>query len=167
MSVWTFDTILSRQPVYKSIENGRELLPALSDKIYINAIVNFGYQALLVQAACLVCLAHGSNDVANSIAPLLVELNISGKDTSFAYWLGGIGIAIGLLTLGYKVMETVGKKVIKLDFYKGFACQFATANCIIMGSRLGIPLSTTHCCVGALFGLVLCNKLGVIQRVYE
>lgn len=167
VSVWTFNTILSRQPVYKSSETGRELLPSLSDKIYINAIVNFGYQALLVQAACLVCLAHGSNDVANSIAPLLVELNINGKDTSFAYWLGGIGIAIGLLTLGYKVMETVGKKVIKLDFYKGFACQFATANCIIMGSRLGIPLSTTHCCVGALFGLVLCNKLGVIQRVYE
>ena len=68
------------------------------------------------------CLAHGSNDVANSIAPLLVELNINSKNTSFAYWIGGAGIAVGLVTLGYKVMETVGKKVIKLDFYKGFSC---------------------------------------------
>jgi len=76
----------------------------------------------LVQAACLVCLAHGSNDVANSIVPLLVELDIQGKKTNFAYWIGGLGIAIGLMTLGFKVMETVGKKVIKLDFYKGFSC---------------------------------------------
>jgi len=84
--------------------------------------MRFGYQILLVQAACLVCLAHGSNDVANSIAPLLVELNVTNKEASLAYWLGGIGIAVGLVTLGYKVMETVGKKVIKLDYYKGFSC---------------------------------------------
>lgn len=70
-----------------------------------------------------------------------------------------MGICLGLITLGYKVMETVGKNVIKLDFYKGFACQFATANSIIMGTRLGIPLSTTHCMVGSLFGIVLANKL--------
>lgn len=63
-------------------------------------------------------------------------------------------------------METVGKKVIKLDYYKGFACQFATANCIIMGSRLGIPLSTTHCCVGSLFGIVIANKLSIVKEVY-
>ncbi len=67
-------------------------------------------------------MAHGSNDVANSIAPLLVELNISNSDVKWAYWLGGIGIMLGLLTLGYKVMETVGKNVIKLDFFKAFAC---------------------------------------------
>jgi len=54
--------------------------------------------------------------------PLLVELDIQGKKTNFAYWIGGLGIAIGLMTLGFKVMETVGKKVIKLDFYKGFSC---------------------------------------------
>jgi phosphate/sulfate permease len=120
-----------------------------------------------VQAACLVCLAHGSNDVANSITPLLVELRVTNHQASFAYWLGGIGISLGLLTLGYKVMETVGKNVIKLDFYKGFACQFATANCIILGSRLGIPLSTTHCMVGSLFGIALCNKLAMVKRTYN
>ncbi len=67
-------------------------------------------------------MAHGSNDVANSIAPLLVELNISKSDVKWAYWLGGIGIMLGLLTLGYKVMETIGKNVIKLDFFKAYAC---------------------------------------------
>lgn len=63
-------------------------------------------------------------------------------------------------------METVGKNVIKLDFYKGFACQFATATCIILGTRLGIPLSTTHCMVGSLFGIVLCNKVEMVKRAY-
>jgi phosphate/sulfate permease len=63
-------------------------------------------------------------------------------------------------------METVGKNVIKLDFYKGFACQFATAQCIILGSRLGIPLSTTHCMVGSLFGIVLCNTIPMVKRAY-
>jgi len=116
------------------------------------------YRFLLIISACLVCLAHGSNDVANSIAPLLVELNLTNENTSWAYWLGGVGISLGLLTLGYKVMETVGKNVIKLDFYKGYSCQFATANCIILGTRLGIPLSTTHCMVGSLFGIVVANK---------
>lgn len=125
-------------------------------------VVNFAYRILLIQAACLVCLAHGSNDVANSIAPLLVELDIVNQPKSFAYWLGGVGIAVGLVTLGYKVMETVGKNLIKLDFYKGFACQLSTANCIILGSRLGIPLSTTHCMVGSLFSIVLCNKISMV-----
>lgn len=73
---------------------------------------------------------------------------------------------MGLVTLGYKVMETVGKNVIKLDFYKGFACQFATATCIMLGSYLGIPLSTTHCMVGSLFGIVVANKTQVVKRAY-
>lgn len=64
-------------------------------------------------------------------------------------------------------METVGKKVIKLDFYKGFACQFATANSIILGSRLSIPLSTTHCMVGSLFGIILCNKIDFVKKSYD
>jgi phosphate/sulfate permease len=96
----------------------------------------------------------------------LVEFKIVDKNSSWAYWLGGIGISLGLCTLGYKVMETVGKNVIKLDFYKGFSCQFATATCIMIGSYLGIPLSTTHCAVGSLFGIVLCNKTQLVKRVY-
>jgi phosphate/sulfate permease len=121
---------------------------------------------LLIEAALTVSLAHGSNDVANSIAPLLVEMHINSVNEKWAYWLGGAGIAIGLLTLGYKVIQIVGKEVIVLDFYKGFSCQFATASCIILGSKLGIPLSTTHCMVGSLFGIILCNRLNLVKRAY-
>ena len=71
-------------------------------------------------AAMMVCMGHGSNDVANSISPLLTALEVDGDSIKFAYMLGSAGIALGLLILGYKVMETVGKKVVKLDFAKGF-----------------------------------------------
>jgi len=63
-------------------------------------------------AAMMVCLGHGSNDVANSISPLLTTLAVDGDKIQFAYILGSVGIALGLLCLGFKVMETVGKKVV-------------------------------------------------------
>ena len=77
-----------------------------------------------------------------------------------------MGIALGLLCLGYKVMETVGKKVVKLDFAKGFSAQFATALAINCGTIIGLPLSTTHCMVGALFGLILSQRFEVVKAVY-
>lgn len=81
--------------------------------------------------------------------------------------VGSVGIALGLLLMGYKVMETVGKKVIKLDFAKGFSAQLATATSVILGTIFGLPLSTTHCMVGSLFGIILANKTSMVERVYQ
>ena len=63
-----------------------------------------------------------------------------------------------MLLLGYKVMETMGKKVVKLDYAKGFSAQFATAVAVNCGSIMGLPLSTTHCMVGSLCGLIIARK---------
>ena len=79
------------------------------------------YRNMMLAAAMLVCLGHGSNDVANSISPFLVVMETEQHSTTFAYLIGSAGISLGLLLLGYKVMETVGKKVVKLDYAKGFA----------------------------------------------
>jgi phosphate/sulfate permease len=79
------------------------------------------YRNMMLAAAMLVCLGHGSNDVANGIAPLLVVMEREDMNETGAYLLGSAGIALGLLLLGSRVMETVGKKVIKLDFAKGFS----------------------------------------------
>lgn len=117
-------------------------------------------------AAMMVCLGHGANDVANSISPLITALDVDNDNTEFAYMIGSIGIALGLLLLGFKVMETVGKKVVKLDYAKGFTAQFATALSIDIGSIMGIPLSTTHCMVGSLFGLILVQKLDFVKEIY-
>ena len=121
------------------------------------------YRCLMLLAAMMVCIGHGSNDVANSISPLIVVFTAKGHELKPAYLIGSIGIALGLLALGYKVMETVGKKVVKLDFPKGFSAQFATAFAVILGTVLGMPLSTTHCMVGALLGL----KLASFTQAYE
>lgn len=76
---------------------------------------------MMIGASMSVCLAHGANDVANSISPLLQVLSITGNNPNWAYLTGSVGIACGLLLLGWKVMETVGKKVVVLDFPKGFS----------------------------------------------
>ena len=124
------------------------------------------YRWLMVMSAMLVCLAHGSNDVANAIAPLIVVAEVNDLDSRMPYYLGASGISLGLLCFGYKVMETVGKKVVKLDYTKGYCAQFSTAICVICGSVAKIPLSTTHCMVGALFGIMLANKLQFVRRAY-
>ena len=124
------------------------------------------YRWLMVMAAMLVCLAHGSNDVANAIAPLIVVAGAYDRNERVPYYMGAAGIAAGLIVLGYKVMETVGKKVVKLDYPKGFCAQFSTAVCVICGSILKIPLSTTHCMVGALFGIIIANKMEFVKRAY-
>lgn len=80
------------------------------------------YRFLLLVAAMMVCLGHGSNDVANSISPLLQVLTTTEMfDLKYAYIIGSVGIALGLLCLGYRVMDTMGNKMVKLDFAKGFS----------------------------------------------
>ena len=125
------------------------------------------YRYLMIVAAMIVCVAHGSNDVSNSISPLLIVFEAQNIDGKYAYLIGSTGIALGLLILGYKVMTTVGKKVVKLDFPKGFSAQFATAFVIKIGTILGIPLSTTHCTVGSLLGLVLAAKTSCFKTAYR
>lgn len=63
-------------------------------------------------------------------------------------------------------MKCIGEDLIHLDYFKGFCSQFATAICVCLGSHLGIPLSTTHCIVGALAGIFLSGKLSAMKKVY-
>jgi PiT family inorganic phosphate transporter len=76
---------------------------------------------MMIASAFLVCLSHGSNDVANAISPLLVIMRLHGYEDNISFFIGSIGIALGLLIFGKTVMETVGKEIVILDFQKGFA----------------------------------------------
>lgn len=121
--------------------------------------------------ACAVAFAHGSNDVANAIGPLAAVvqvaqgIDVAGK-TEVAPWMlivGGIGIVLGLATWGYRVMETVGKKITELTPSRGFAAEMAAALTIVLASRLGIPVSTTHILVGCVLGVGLARGIGALD----
>jgi inorganic phosphate transporter, PiT family len=125
------------------------------------------FRILLIIAAMLVCLGLGANDVANSISPLVIVLQANEYvGANLAYAVGSAGLALGLILLGKKVMDTVGKKVVKLDFAKGFCAQLAAGMSVIAGTMAGMPVSTTHCAVGAVFGIGLANKLQIVKDAY-
>ena len=67
--------------------------------------------------------------------------------------MGGVGISLGLLIYGYKIIRAIGVKLCCITPSRGFSIELGSATIIIIGSRLGIPLSTTHCQVGATLGV--------------
>jgi PiT family inorganic phosphate transporter len=129
------------------------------------------FSVLQVLAACAVAFAHGSNDVANAIGPLAAVVHVArgaamaGKAPLEPWMLmvGGIGIVFGLATWGYRVMETVGRKITELTPSRGFAAELAAALTIVLASRLGIPVSTTHILVGSVLGVGLARGIGALN----
>jgi PiT family inorganic phosphate transporter len=129
------------------------------------------FGVLQVMTACAVAFAHGSNDVANAIGPLAavhqaVAESGSGAKAAVATWMlavGGVGIVVGLATYGYRVMETVGRKITELTPSRGFSAELATALTIVIASRLGIPVSTTHTLVGSVLGVGLARGIGALD----
>ena len=118
-----------------------------------------GFQLL---SACFVAFAHGSNDVGNAIAPLATILyihqtgNVPPANLEIPFWvlvLGGVGIVTGLALWGERVIATIGEGIIKLDPSSGFAAELATAATILVASRFGLPVSTSHALVGAVVGV--------------
>ncbi len=116
---------------------------------------------LQILSASFVAFAHGANDVANSVGPLAAVVTIlqTGEiamKSPVPVWilvLGGVGIVIGLATWGWRVMLTIGKKITELTPTRGFSAEFATATTLVLASKLGLPVSTTHTLVGGVLGV--------------
>ena len=129
------------------------------------------FVVLQIMTACAVAFAHGSNDVANSIGPLAaVAAVVRGADLTqtapveiWMLMIGGVGIIFGLATWGYRVMETVGRKITELTPSRGFSAELAAALTIILASRFGIPVSTTHILVGSVLGVGLARGIGALD----
>ncbi|UCH22411.1 MAG: inorganic phosphate transporter, partial [Deltaproteobacteria bacterium] len=81
----------------------------------------------------------------------------------WALVLGGIGIVFGLATWGWRVIETVGKKITELTPSRGFSAEFGAAVTIVVASRLGLPISTTHTLVGAVMGVGLARGIEALN----
>ncbi len=129
------------------------------------------FAVLQIMTACAVAFAHGSNDVANSIGPLAaIKTVVDGVDVTktapVEFWMlviGGVGIVFGLATMGYRVMATIGEKITELTPSRGFSATLAAAVTVVVASRMGIPVSTTHILVGSVFGVGLARGIGALD----
>ena len=129
------------------------------------------FRKLQIVTSCYVAFSHGANDVANAIGPVaaIVPLASSGEMSPTAqipfYLLaiGGIGITIGCLTWGRRVMKTVGGKITKLTNTRGFSIDFSAATTVLVASKLGLPVSTSHTVVGAVIGVGLARGLEAVD----
>ncbi|MEH6530779.1 MAG: inorganic phosphate transporter [Photobacterium frigidiphilum] len=130
------------------------------------------FSLLMVVTACAMAFAHGSNDVANAIGPLsavvstVQNMGQIAEKTTIAWWilpLGGVGIVIGLATMGHKVMATVGTGITELTPSRGFAAQLATASTVVLASGTGLPISTTQTLVGGVIGVAFARGIGALN----
>eukprot|EP00466_Bigelowiella_natans_P017859 jgi/Bigna1/39138/e_gw1.30.120.1 len=122
------------------------------------------FKYLQVFTAMCDAFAHGANDVANAMGPFAAtyiiwregKVSKSAELGADAYWIlgiGGVGIVVGLMTYGYHIVRAIGIKLAKITPSRGTCIELGSAAVIITGSRLELPLSTTHCQVGATMGV--------------
>ncbi len=130
------------------------------------------FGVMMLFTACAMAFAHGSNDVANGIGPMAAVVSIvqSGGEmaqkSALPLWIlvvGGCGIILGLATFGYRVIQTIGTKITELVPTRGFSAELAAAATVVLASRTGIPVSTTHIAVGAVVGVGLARGIGALD----
>ena len=129
------------------------------------------FKRIQVGTACYVALAQGANDVANAIGPLaviyfIVKTGSVGAKVPVPVFLllfGGVGIACGIAMAGHRVMDTMGKKITTLSNTRGFAVEFSAATTVLVASKMGLPVSTTHAAVGGVLGVGLARGIEAVN----
>ncbi|MBC8519938.1 MAG: inorganic phosphate transporter [Gammaproteobacteria bacterium] len=150
-----------------------------ADKDFHFANVEKVFAVLMVVTASAMAFAHGSNDVANAVGPIAAVVGVVQSGTietksimpSWVLLLGGIGIVIGLLTYGARVMATIGQKITELTPSRGFAAELAAASTVVIASGTGLPVSTTQTLVGAVLGVgfargIAALDMGTIRTIF-
>jgi len=132
------------------------------------------FRAPLICAAALLSFAHGSNDVANAVGPLAaivtaVEGGAIDAKVTLPFWvlaIGAIGISIGLMLFGPKIIRIVGEKITKLDPVRAFCVALSASITVIFASTLGLPVSSTHVAVGGVFGVGFLREFLVNRQFF-
>ncbi|RQD60663.1 MAG: anion permease [Desulfonatronovibrio sp. MSAO_Bac4] len=129
------------------------------------------FRRLQIMTSSYVALSHGANDVANAIGPVAAiyiiarhhELVQTAEIPIFMLILGGLGLSAGIALLGKKVIATVGNKITTLTNTRGFAVDFSAATTVLVASNMGMPVSTTHACVGGVTGVGLARGFSAVN----
>ncbi|MCS4242100.1 PiT family inorganic phosphate transporter [Rhizobium sp. BIGb0125] len=119
------------------------------------------FQIPLIFSAALLSFSHGANDVSNAVGPLAaivqaVQNNSMSNDVDVPLWvmlIGAFGLSCGILLFGPRLIRLVGEQITKLNPMRAFCVSLATALTVLLASWLGMPVSTTHTAVGAVFGV--------------
>jgi PiT family inorganic phosphate transporter len=128
-----------------------------NDKAGVNKL----FTIPLIFAAALLSFAHGANDVANAVGPLaaiydsVIHGGVATK-AAIPLWvmmIGAVGIAVGLALYGPKLIRTVGSEITELDQMRAFSIAMAASITVIIATQMGLPVSSTHIAVGAVFGV--------------
>jgi len=138
------------------------------------------FNYLQIMSACFLSFSHGSNDTANAVGPLVGlwltykdgdALKDTSNDPTLEYIIlfGAAGMIFGLWVLGHKVIQTIGTKIVSVTPPSGFAMELGTAFTVLIASKIGIPVSTTHCAVGAVVsvGWMKSHKDGVSWKTFR
>lgn len=122
------------------------------------------FSVLMVFTACAMAFAHGSNDVANAVGPVAAIYGVVSSGglvtsaSSVPMWIlliGAVGIVVGLVSFGHRVIATIGSGITQLTPSRGFAATLATAITVVVASATGLPVSSTQILVGAILGVGL------------
>jgi PiT family inorganic phosphate transporter len=132
--------------------------------------VNRGYRAGQIISGSLFSLAHGTNDAQKTMGIITLALiangNLSGEGFEVPLWVvvsSATAIALGTYSGGWRIIRTMGSRIIKMDPAQGFSAQGAGAAVILTASHLGYPLSTTHTISGAVMGAGAARRLSAVR----
>ena len=137
------------------------------------------FKYLQIVTAFYIAFAHGSNDVANAVGPLAAVVSILQggaveMKVEMPTWILGLGggfIVLGLMVWGYRVMATVGESITDITPSRGFCATFGAASVVLICSKMGLPISTTHTLVGSVIGVGLARglptlNLGIVKMIF-
>ena len=134
------------------------------------AAVNRGFRSGQIVSGGLLALSHGTNDAQKTMGIITLALiangNIAANDFHVPTWVvvsSATAIALGTYAGGWRIIRTLGTRIIKMDPAQGFAAQSAGATVILASSHFGYPLSTTHTISGAVMGAGAAKRLSAVR----
>jgi inorganic phosphate transporter, PiT family len=130
--------------------------------------LNRGFRVAQIASGSLVAVAHGASDAQKTMGVIVLALIAEGRRTSFAvpFWVvvsAASAIALGTYAGGWRIMRTLGQRVIPLEPAQGFAAQTSAAGVLLATATVGLPISTTHVISGCIVGAGSARRLASVR----
>ena len=132
-------------------------------------MVTRGFRLGQLASSALFSLSHGTNDAQKTMGIIFLALVANGNlpgDADIPTWVvvsSATAIALGTYIGGWRIVRTMGSRIIKMDPPQGFAAQSVGAAVILSASHVGFPLSTTHVMSGAIMGAGAAKRLSAVR----